>query len=204
MAAAANRLQCAFCAMTTILIVDDHVAVRAGLKSVLRLDPAIEVAAAVPDGGSAREALERQAVDVAVVDYVLDDCDGIELACELKLVSPSLGVILYTAHEGEQLAITASIAGLDAVLGKGAPADDVLQTIRSVADGGRRMPEVSQEAVREAARRVAEDDLPILGMRLGDTPVEEIAEALHLDADEVRRRIAGIVEVLSPQRSIRK
>ena len=204
MAAIVQRHQGAFRAMTTILIVDDHVAVRAGLQSVLRLDPDIEVAAAVPDGGSARAALDRRPVDVAVVDYVLDDCDGIALARELKLMSPPLGVILYTAHEGEQLAITASIAGLDAVLGKGAPADDVLRTIRSVADGGRQMPELSQDAVREAARRVAPDDLPILGMRLGDTPEDEIADALHLDAVEVQQRIAAIVEVLSPQRAIRK
>jgi DNA-binding NarL/FixJ family response regulator len=188
--------------MLSVLIVDDHVAVRAGLRSVLRLDPTVEVAAAVADGRSARAEFERSEVDVVVVDYVLDDCDGLVLARELKSAATPPAVILYTAHEGQQLAIAAVIAGVDAVVGKGAPADDVLRAIHAAADGGGERPDLSQEAVREASRRVAPEDLPILGMRVSGTPEDEIAEALHLPPDDLRTRIDALVAHLSRQQHI--
>lgn len=182
--------------MPNVLIVDDHVAVRAGLQSVLRLDPDIAVVAAVADGREARAELERHRVDVVLVDYVLDDCDGLVLAHELKRRPRPPGVVLYTAHEGQQLAIATAVAGADAMVGKGAPADDLLHTIRAVAEGRTQIPEFSQEAVREAARRIASDDLPILGMRIGNTPEEEIAQALNVGRDDLARRLDGIVATL--------
>jgi DNA-binding NarL/FixJ family response regulator len=111
-------------------------------------------------------------------------------------------VILYTAHEGQQLAIAAVVAGVDAMLGKGAPADEVLRTIRSVLDGAAETPELSSEAVREASRRVPADDLPILGMRLSDTPERDIADALQLSAGALRERIDALVARLSRQQHI--
>lgn len=194
--------QSALGAMTSVLIVDDHVAVRAGLRSVFRLDPEIEVAAAVADGRAAREEAGRRPVDVALVDYVLADCDGLVLARELMAGANPPAVVLYTAHEGQQLTIAARIAGVDAVLGKGAPAEEVLWTIRAAAEGRSRAPELSQEAVREASRRVDPDDLPILGMRLADTPEPEIADALKLAADQLRERVDAIVAALSRQQHI--
>jgi two-component system, NarL family, response regulator DevR len=185
--------------MPSVLIVDDHVAVRAGLRNVLRLDPALDIVAAVEGCGEARAAAEDEPIDVALVDYHLRDGDGLTLCRELKELRPPVAALLYTAHEGQQLWVAAVLAGVDGVLGKGAPADRLVATIRELAVGKKRIPSLSQEAVRESARRVATEDLPILGMRLSGTAESEISEALGLTRDALARRIDSMLNALRPR-----
>jgi two-component system response regulator DesR len=185
--------------MPSVLIVDDHVAVRAGLHSVLRLAPSIDVVGAVPDAPTALAAAERRTVDVALVDYQLPSVDGVTLCRSLKETQRSLATLLYTAYDLPGFAVVSAVAGLDGVLGKGAPAEAVIAAIEAVAGGECRRPEPTRDAVRDAGRRLPAEDLALLGMRLAGTPEHEVADALSLSSEELGQRIDAMVERLRPR-----
>ena len=184
--------------MTHVLIVDDHVAVRAGLRSVLRLDPTLDVAADVDCADRALDAAARVPVDVALVDYQLPGTDGLSLCRALKALKASLRVVLYTAFAGERVTLAAVVAGADAVLGKGASADEVVRAVCAVARGEWLPPPLSPDAVRCGAHDVAPEDLAIFGMRVNGTPEPEVADALHIERHELARRIDAIVAAIRP------
>jgi DNA-binding NarL/FixJ family response regulator len=87
-------------------------------------------------------------------------------------------VLVYTAHPAPDLAVPALLAGADGVLNKSAPAEDLLEAIRSTLDP---------------------DDLPIFGMMLEETPTAEIAGTLHVPEPEVERRLLDMIDRLEPR-----
>jgi DNA-binding NarL/FixJ family response regulator len=184
--------------MTTVLIVDDHVAVRAGLRSVLRLGKTFAVVAAVGDATAALGEARRTPIDVAVVDYQLGGTDGLTLCRALKRVRPSTATVIYTAYDPRGFTVAGAVAGVDGVIGKGAPAEEVLAALEAVIGGDKLLPELSPDAMRDSARRLEPEELPILGMRVNGTPEPEIADALDIEPGDVRTRIDAMLDRLRP------
>lgn len=104
--------------MKRILIADDHVAVRAGLRAVLELRPGWEVVAEVADGKRAFEVALEKRPDVVILDFSLPGMTGIEVT---RLVNEHLRgteVMIFTVHESRVLAQEAFRAGARAYLAK--------------------------------------------------------------------------------------
>lgn len=184
--------------MPSVLIVDDHVAIRAGLCSVLRLNRRIDVAATAGDAAGALEALERRPVDVALVDYRLPDADGLALCRRVKSRFPGVRVVLYTAVSECRLVVAAVVAGADGLLNKGAPADEVIRGIEAAATGGTAFPALPPDVVRECSARLDQHEMAILGLRIEGTPEDEIADTLRCAPRAVAAEIEAIVARLKP------
>ena len=175
--------------MIRVLVVDDHLALRAGLSAVLNAEPGI-----VPLGSASSErdlwpVLQRTRPDLVVLDYHLPGEDGLTLCRRLKRTLPPPKILLYSAYADAALAIPAILAGADGVVHKGAPALELYEAIRQVARGRRVLPPPSGELLNDASARLRPEDLPVLGMALDDTPATEIAAALRLEPDELDARI---------------
>jgi DNA-binding NarL/FixJ family response regulator len=163
-----------------ILLVDDHPAVRAGLRALLDDEPDLAVVAALADPEEALERARDLAPDVAVVDYHLGRSDGLMLCRGLKHTARPPRVLLFSAYADGPLAVAAAIAGADGVLGKGVLGDELCRAIRVVARGEWLRPPPDPDALRAVASRLDPGDAPIMRMLVEGTPPDEIAAVLGL------------------------
>jgi DNA-binding NarL/FixJ family response regulator len=175
--------------MIRVAIVDDHHAVRLGLHAAIRSEPGLVPAGAASDGAGLAPMLYRTKPDVVLLDYQLPDTDGLTLCRRIKSQPPAPAVILYSAFADATLTVPAFVAGADGILHKGGPARELFEGIRRVARGGDVMPPVVPSLLEAAGQVLDPDDLPILGMLLDRASVVEIADALRLEASDVRGRI---------------
>ena len=183
--------------MIRVLIVDDHPAMRTGLKSLLTREPGIVVCGVA---SSAREALDSltTAPDVIVLDYHLTEEDGLTLCLRLKDRRDSPRVLVYSAHSHEGLALPARLAGADGVLDKGAPAEDLLRGIRGVNRGDAVFPRPVPEMLEIGQQRLQSDDLPLLGMLAGGASRAEVSRVMRMNAAELGTRLTRMVDLLKP------
>src|SRR5690242_19256600 len=102
-----------------LLVVDDHPAVRRGLRELLDEEPDLRV---VDTASTAKEGLaiaQRTAVDVAVVDYQLRGRNGLWLSRKLKRLRTSPRVLIYSAYSDGLLTAAAVVAEADGLVSKG-------------------------------------------------------------------------------------
>ncbi|HWC28244.1 MAG TPA: response regulator transcription factor [Solirubrobacteraceae bacterium] len=179
--------------MIRILVVDDHPAMRAGLTAVLRAEPGLVPLDTATSVSDLWPALNRTRPDLVVLDYHLPGDDGLVLCRRIKREVPAPAVLLYSAYADASLTIPAMLAGVDALVSKSTPANELYDAIRRVARGERVLPPISRELLDAAAVRLAPDELPILGMTLEGTPVVDMAEALGVEASEISRRLDRMI-----------
>jgi DNA-binding NarL/FixJ family response regulator len=179
-----------------VLIVDDHAAVRAGLRELLDDDPDLEVVAAVDGAEPAMKVAEREPIDVAVVDYQLGSRNGLWLSRKLKRLPSPPAVLIYSAYADSVLAAAAVVAQADALVSKGGLGSELRDEIRRVARGGsglRPMPEWLGDAIR--ARYGAEEQA-IFGMLLAGIATGEIARTLELSEAGLESRLGSMLRKL--------
>jgi DNA-binding NarL/FixJ family response regulator len=116
-----------------VVVVDGHTLTRYGLVELVNADGDISV---VGECGLAAEAPARIASahpDVVVLDVVLPDADGLRLARELRDLHPSLGIVVLTSHDEDDILFRALETGVSAFVAKTAPNTEVLGAIRHAA-----------------------------------------------------------------------
>ena len=182
--------------MIRILLVDDHPALRAGLTAVLKAEPGL-----VPLGTASSEeelwpALRRTRPDVVILDYHLPPADGLQLCRRIKRTIPAPAVLLYSAYADASLVIPGVLAGADAVVNKGAPANELYDAIRTVGRGERVMPPITRQLLDDATGRLDPNDLPVLMLTLEGHPADEIASTLGTDAEDVNHRVDRMISRL--------
>lgn len=177
--------------MIRVLIADDHPAVRVGLERLVKGEPGLVLVGSAATAGDGVEEANRAAPDCAVVDYHLPG-GGLDLCWRLKGLSPSPGVVMYSAFAGDGLAVVARLAGADALLDKAAPADAIFESIRRVAKGGCSI-EPPRDALVRGSQALEAEDLPIYGMLVDGTPRCDIAETLNLEWRELEERVGRML-----------
>lgn len=183
-------------AQIDVLVVDDHPALRAGLRGLLAGEPDLRCVATAVSSRDLLRTLEDTDVDVVVLDYAMGDRDGLATCFTLKQIPDPPAVVMYTAYADRVFAVPATIAQADAVVSKTAPVGDLLDAIRLAARGEATMPDLDPELVSAASARVLAEDLTVAGMLMGAVPVGQIAEILDLPADAVRQRAQRILSRL--------
>jgi two-component system, NarL family, response regulator NreC len=131
-----------------ILLADDHMMVRQGIRALLERE-GFEVVAEAMDGREAVRLAEKVKPDVAVLDIAMPLLNGIDAAREIRRVSPRTKTTLLTVHEENQYVVEALRAGVTGYVVKTKAAEDLVKAIREVSLGAVYMsPGVSREAVR--------------------------------------------------------
>jgi DNA-binding NarL/FixJ family response regulator len=179
--------------MITIAIVDDHPAIRLGLRAALRPEPDLEPVGSAADAGEAAALLYRTRPDVIVLDYHLPDTDGLTLCRRMKSDVPAPAVVLYSAFADPSMTVPAIVAGADAIIDKGGQTRDLFDAIRRTARGEAALPTVSEPLLEAAGQALDPEDLPLLGMLINRTPRAEIASAMRIQHTELDRRIGAML-----------
>jgi DNA-binding NarL/FixJ family response regulator len=121
---------------TRILLADDHVLVRHGLRMVLNAAPDLEVAAEAGDGAEAVElALGTDEIHLAVLDVAMPRMTGLQAAAELSRHRPELKLLMLSMHESEQYLFEALKAGASGYVLKTAADRDLVEAVRAAMRG---------------------------------------------------------------------
>ena len=118
----------------TVALVDDQPLFRQGLEMLLGLEPDLEVVGAAGTAVEAR-ALAAKRPSMMVIDFVLADANGVDLAQEVTALSPKTGVLMLTAHTSESVVAEIIDAGIAGIALKTQPLDELMGAIRAVARG---------------------------------------------------------------------
>ena len=118
-----------------VLLADDHLVVRTGLRAVLRAAPDISVIGEASTGREAIALAMRFHPDVVVMDLGMPDLDGLSATRELVAKVPTCHVLVLTMHPEDEFLIEALQAGASGYLVKDVPEDELVRAIRAVASG---------------------------------------------------------------------
>ena len=186
-------------AAVSVLVVDDHPALRAGLKQLLDQEAGYRLLAAVSSEAELTSALQRHQPDVVVMDYALTRGDGLSACFRLKQRPRPPGVVLYSAYVDDVFAVPATLAQADAIVSKNDSVEVLLTAISAVAAGESQVPSPDPEAIEAASSRLRAEDLPILGMLFARLRVDDIAATLGVDPRDVRARALRIIGEMQAQ-----
>ena len=121
--------------MIRVLLVDDQVAVRSGLRMRLALEPDIAVVGEGDDGATALALAPALRPDVILMDIELPQMDGISATAALRDLVPSAAVVILSIHDGSATRARARAAGAADFVGKHEAGDRLPEAIRRAASG---------------------------------------------------------------------
>jgi DNA-binding NarL/FixJ family response regulator len=173
---------------TRLLLVDDHAAVRAGLRQLLDDEWDFEVVAAVASAEAAMSVAETEPIDVAVVDYQLRGRNGLWVTRKLKRLLRPPAVVIYSAYTDGVLAAAAVVAEADGIVSKGGRGSELCTAVRSAADGRQQLPPLPSWLSDVLRRRFDPEEQAIFGMLLAGIKPHDIADTLELSAARLESR----------------
>jgi len=119
-----------------VLLVDDQILMRSGLRKLLEIEDGIDIVADVGSGPDALAVVPQCRPDVALVDARMPGMDGIELITRLTEAHPSIASIVLTTFDEDEYLFGALKAGARGFLLKDASPEDLVAAIRRAAAGG--------------------------------------------------------------------
>jgi DNA-binding NarL/FixJ family response regulator len=150
-------------AMLTVVIVDDHPVVRAGMRTVL--DGAADIAV-VAEGASGTEALNlatRWRPDVLLLDVNLPDLNGLEVTRRLRAEGTTIPILVLTVHDDRQTIMGLLEAGATGYVLKDEAPETLVRAVRAVAQGESWLsPVVARQVVRRAVGQATPPPAPAL------------------------------------------
>lgn len=179
-----------------VVLADDHVFVRDGIKSLLENEANIEVVGEATDGVEALKIVEATKPDLLILDIRMPNMTGIEVVEKLRSQNNSVKVVMLSMHESEEYVLKSVKAGADGYLLKGSSKEEFLKALHSVSDGGKYFSgdissiligQLSNSSIATEKKNPVEDDLTItkrekeiLKLLLSGKGNKEIAEALEI------------------------
>jgi two-component system response regulator NreC len=194
---------------TKILVVDDHVIVREGVRMILAKESDFEVVGEAGDGAQALELTERVHPDVVIMDISMPGMGGVEATQTLRDKYPDVQVLALTMHEDESYVFQLLRAGAAGYVLKRAAAQDLVQAVRAAAKGEAFLyPSVARKVVEDYLRRVetgeererydglTSREKEILTLIAQGLSNQQIAEKLFISIKTVQTHRAHILEKL--------
>ena len=181
-----------------ILTVDDHPFVRAGLVTVIGKQPDMAVIAQAGSGQEGIEQFRTHRPDVTLMDLRLPDMSGVDTTIAIRSEFPDARIVALTTFEGDVDIQRAFAAGVKAYVLKSMPPRDLVEIIRHVHAGKKRVP---PEVAALLAEHIAEEaltqrELDVLTQIAGGHRNREIATQLQISEDTVKTHIKHIIDKL--------
>jgi DNA-binding NarL/FixJ family response regulator len=190
-----------------LLLADDHVLVRAGIRSLLGTLPGVEVVAEARDGHETLGLVETLRPDMVLMDIAMPGLNGLDATERITRDYPATRVIILSMHVNEEYGARALRAGASGYLPKDADVRELELAIGAVARGGTYLsPAVSTHVLADYRRRLAETpgalarlsprQREVLQLLAEGSSTKEIAFRLKLSIKTVETHRAQIMERL--------
>jgi two-component system NarL family response regulator len=184
-----------------VLIVDDHLVVRMGLRSMIESEPDMKVAGEASDGAEALEKYKQLTVELVLMDLRMPRLGGVEATAAIRAHDPHAHILVLTTYDGDENIYRALQAGAMGYLLKEMPKDEFVTAVHKVARGEYYIPQ--QVAARLAQRLPAEDlskrEMDVLRLIVEGRSNKEIADRLGLSESTVKNHVNGLLGKLHVQ-----
>lgn len=120
-----------------VVLADDHVFVRDGIKSLLENESNIIVVGEATDGQEALTVVSVEKPDLLIVDIRMPHYTGIEVVEKIRQEKNTVKIVVLSMHESEEYVLQSIKAGADGYLLKGASKEEFLKALHTVANGGK-------------------------------------------------------------------
>jgi DNA-binding NarL/FixJ family response regulator len=182
-----------------ILAVDDHPMLREGIASLVASQSDMELVAEASTGREALEQFRKHRPHLTLMDLQMPDMDGIEAMVAICSEFPEARIIVLTTYKGDVKILRALKAGARAFLLKGLLQKELLETIRAVHAGQRRIP---PEVAAELADHTIDDalttrEIDVLRLIAGGNSNKLIADQLSITEETVKGYVKNILSKLS-------
>ena len=195
-----------------VLLVDDHLVVRVGLRALLEMTPKIVVVGETGRGLEVMPLIASARPDVVLLDLRLPDIDGLEVCRRIKNNAPSPAVLFLTSYADDQTILAAIEAGADGYLLKEVAGLDIPSMILAAAAGGsvldpvvtRRLLDSVQRSKDPTVGRLRQDPLDtltaqerrVLELTAEGKSNKQIAASMNLGEGTVRNYLSSIFSKL--------
>ena len=193
--------------MIRVLICDDHLIVRQGIRQVLADAADIEVSGEAANGAEAVMRAREGGIDVVLLDIAMPLRDGLDVLKQLKTEFPKLPVLMLSTYPDKQYAVRSLKLGAAGYLNKSADSEQMIGAIRKAAGGGLFItPGVAeqlasavgaghaQENEKTLHERLSHREFQVFRLLIAGRSVSEIAEQLALSPNTVSTYRARILE----------
>jgi len=186
-----------------LLIVDDHAVVRKGLAMVLRLEPDIEVVGEAENGRVGLEAAKSLNPDIVLVDLVMPEMDGQEMALALRKSNPKIKIMMLTGTEVDDRVYDLVAASVEGYVLKNIEPGELIRAIHAIVHGEAYLhPDVMKKVVERMYNQPQQQlsvsltprELEILEWMATPNTYKQIALQLSVSEETVRSHAKNILE----------
>lgn len=199
--------------MIRVMIADDQLIVREGLKKILSLDDELELVSEAANGYEVLENLGRHIVDVILMDVRMPKMDGIKCSNLVKKQYPSIKIIILTTFNEDEYIFKGIDSGISGYLLKDSEIDYVIKSIKEAAEGKMMFdPSVTPKLVTaltsknkvpdktEILSLLTDREQDILKLAIDGKSNSEISDILFISEGTVKNYISKILKKLNLQR----
>jgi NarL family two-component system response regulator YdfI len=187
--------------MIRVLIADDHMVVREGLRAILEAAPDLLPVGEASDGAEAVRLVEETTPDVVLMDLRMPGMGGIEAIHQLKARFPEVQIVILTTYDDDQYIVRGLRAGARGYLLKDADRDVLYNTIRAAARGESLLPsEVVDKVVAHlqrpqpvASAKLSAREAQVLALLAQGAANKEIALQLSISERTVKAHVTSIL-----------
>lgn len=184
-----------------ILTVDDHPLLRSGIAALLADQKDMALAGEAATGREAVEEFRRLKPDITLMDIQMPEMDGIDAIIAIRGEFPAARIIVLTTYEGDALAQRALKAGAQAYILKARVRKDLLETIRLVHGGAKRVdPDIAEQiALRTDDDMLSEREVRVLSLIAAGNSNKEVAAQLSISEETAKTHVRNILAKLGAQ-----
>jgi len=191
--------------MIKILIADDHLLIRQGLRLVLDTEPDLELIGEASDGDEALSLCKKLKPDVVLMDLRMPNMDGLTAIEKLRIEQPEIAVVILTTFNEDDLMFRGLQAGARGYLLKDTDRSTLFDTIRAAARGETLLkPEIMARVLSQKNTKVesnesfnlTERELEVLASVARGERSKEVASHLGISERTVKAHLANIYEKL--------
>ena len=190
-------------AQIKILIADDHVLIREGLKKILKSASDITVVSEAQNSKEVFEELQKHEVDVVVLDISFPGKSGLEILKDLKQQYPKLPVLILSMHPEDRFATRSFKAGAAGYITKDSAAEELIRAIRKVVDSRKYVSStlaeklafnLESDAGKPLHETLSDREYQVLCMIAMGKTVKDIAAELSLSINTINTYRARVLE----------
>jgi two-component system, NarL family, response regulator len=184
--------------MIRILCVDDHPLLREGIATLVATQPDLQLVAEAASGQEAIEQFRLHQPDVTLMDVQMAGMSGIEAIIAIRAEWPAAKIIVLTTYAGDVLAQRALKAGAHAYVLKGSIRKEILDTIRDVSQGIKRIePNVAADLARhQSDASLTPREIEVLSLVAAGNSNKLIAARLKINEETAKTHIKSILAKL--------
>ncbi|HMG32952.1 MAG TPA: response regulator transcription factor [Blastocatellia bacterium] len=181
-----------------VFSVDDHPLLREGLAAIVNNQPDMELVAHASTGREAIQAFKQHQPDITLLDLRLPDMSGIDALIAIRAEFPEARIIMLTTFEGDVDISRALAAGARGYMLKNMPPKELVEAIRQVHSGKRRIPPQVASHLAEffGGDSLTEREIEVLRHIAEGNRNRDIAERLFISEETVKVHIKHIMEKL--------